>query len=127
MRTTAMDTLTLFDAVREIGETAAEACAAKAERQGWDARAAAAFILGYLEEHGPTPGEKLVDECSKFHRPHDGRTFGDVFVCRPHDGRAFGAVFRRLKRAKLIEVCGTAPRLKGHGTAGGLVWKLTRE
>lgn len=102
---------TLFDLARSAGTTAAERCADKAERQGWDAQAAGDFILAALEANGPTSGEALVDACSA--------------VNPPHDGRAFGAVFTRLKRAGLIEVCGTTARLKGHGTAGGLLWRLS--
>jgi hypothetical protein len=33
-------------------------------------------------------------------------------------------VFLALSRRKLIEKCGHALRAKGHGTAGGLVWRL---
>jgi hypothetical protein len=118
--------LTLFDpdepdpppppdpaAARAAGEAAADACAANAARRGWDARAAGEFILAWLRRHGPTAGEVLVTEASRVHRPHDGR--------------AFGAVIAGLSRRKLIEVCGHAPRAKGHGTAGGLVWKLTQK
>lgn len=102
---------TLFDEVREIGTTAAEACADKAERQGWDSEAAGRFILAYLAQHGETAGEVLVSECKRENAPHDDR--------------AFGAVFGRLRRAGLIYTCRFVMRTKGHGTAGGRVWKLT--
>lgn len=105
----------LFDiaAAAEAGQQAAEACAASAERQGWDREAAAAFLLDWLARHGPTPGEVLVSEASRLHPPHDGR--------------AFGAVFLRLKRQGLIVDCGHARRAKGHNTHGGLIWRLVEE
>lgn len=104
-----MSTPSLFDAL-DAGQTAAESCAANAEGQGWDRFAAGEFIIDWLRTHGPTSGEELVTRTTA--------------VYHPHDARAFGAVFLRLKRAKLIETCGTTRRLKGHGTHGGLLWRL---
>lgn len=96
----------------EVGRQAAERCAGTAERGGWDRGAAMAFVLAYLARHGPTPGEVLVTEASRAYPPHDAR--------------AFGAVFMTLSRRRLIEKCGTCVRAKGHGTAGGIVWRLAR-
>lgn len=104
-----MDLFDWHDA-RQAGEEAGEACKEKAESQGWDSEAATAFILAYLRQHGPTPGEVLVTETSR--------------VYAPHDARAFGPIFSKLKRRGLIEDCGHARRTKGHGTAGGIIWVL---
>lgn len=41
---------------------------------------------------------------------------------RPPDDRAFGAVFSKAIRLGWIEPVGFAPRVKGHGTAGGRVY-----
>lgn len=109
---------TLFDPdddslchARALGEAAGAACEANAVRQGWNAKQAEAFILAYLREHGATAGEVLVTEASRDNPPHDGR--------------AFGPIFARLRKRGVIEVCGSVPRTKGRGTAGGLVWRLT--
>ena len=59
----------------------------------------------------------------------DGRVRGEDLVngakvagIRPHDDRAFGAVFQKAVREGLIVPVGFAPRVKGHGTAGGRVY-----
>lgn len=111
-----MATPTLFDseavaAPIELGVACAERCADNAEARGWDREAAAAFVLAYLRDHGPTAGEVLVTEASRDNAPHDARAFGSVFL--------------RLSRAKLIEKCGHVPRTKGRGTSGGNIWRLT--
>ena len=41
---------------------------------------------------------------------------------RPADDRAFGSVFARAIKQGVIEPVGFAPRVKGHGTAGGRVY-----
>ena len=74
--------------------------------------AAATFIERYLVQHGPTAGEVLVNECKDAGiRPPNGM-----------DDRAFGPVFLRLSMRKVIRVCGSVPRLKGHAMGGGNVW-----
>ncbi len=45
---------------------------------------------------------------------------------RPPDDRAFGPVFAKAIRQGLIEPIGFAPRVKGHGTAGGRVYARGR-
>ncbi len=40
------------------------------------------------------------------------------------DDRAFGPVYLRLAHSQRIRQCGTATRLKGHGTAGARVWEI---
>ncbi len=44
----------------------------------------------------------------------------------PHDDRAFGQVYAGLSREKLIVKCGCCDRIKGHGTAGGVIWRVVR-
>jgi hypothetical protein len=76
--------------------------------------AACAIVLEHLTLNGPTTAEALTNECKRR---------GAV----PHDDRAFGPVYRRLLGRRQIEPCGTAIRTKGHGTAGGRIWKLTSQ
>ena len=49
---------------------------------------------------------------------------GEAIGIRAHDSRAWGPVFGWLSRKKLIVKAGFCQRLKGHGTAGGIVWRL---
>lgn len=93
-----------------VGEQASIACSENAERQGWDAALAAAFILDWLRANGPTSGEVLVTEASRDNMPHDTR--------------AFGSIFAKLSRSKQIESCGMIPRLKGHGAPGCRIWRI---
>lgn len=74
--------------------------------------AAHTFIVNYLRDHGPTPGETLTDACLQS---------GII----PHDDRAFGAVYLVLSRSGIIRKVGLCPRRKGHATSGGNVWDLT--
>lgn len=97
---------------RDEGERQAEVCASKAERQGWDRKGAAQFVLDYLAKHGATAGEVIVTEGSKVHTPHDQRSWG--------------AVFLKLSRAGLIVKAGYTQRAHGHG-APGLVWELNHD
>ena len=71
---------------------------------------AADFMLGYLRDCGPTPGELLTDLCK-------------ARGMRPPDDRAFGSVFQMLARRKQIKQTGWCERRKGHGTGGGRVWE----
>lgn len=107
-----MEQPTLFNAALQTGQANAELCASNAEDRGWDSDSAAEFILDWLRANGPTPGEDLVSEATRRYRPHDAR--------------AFGAVFLRLQKQGLIEKCGFGRRRKGHGTHGGVVWRLKR-
>lgn len=88
------------------------AVAAKADRErDHFTEDACAFVLAYLREHGPTPGEQIVDACKA-----SGLT--------PADDRAFGPVFHRLSKQRAITVTGYVKRSKGNGTGGGNVWGL---
>lgn len=73
---------------------------------------AAAFIVAYLRQHGPTSGELVTDAA---------KAAGIV----PHDDRAFGSVYMRLSRAGQIVNAGYARRTKGHGTGGATIWRAT--
>jgi hypothetical protein len=102
----------LFDqsAVNAARDKAMTAVGEKAERARPSfAEAAQAFVLRYLREHGPTPGEVLTLKC---------KLAGIV----PHDDRAFGPVYFALSRRKQIVKVGEVRRERGHGTAGGTVW-----
>jgi hypothetical protein len=91
----------------------AAACTEKAERISvFDTAAAKAAILELLSDGRPRSGEELVDHCLRR---------GIV----PHDQRAFGSVFSRLAQAGAIEAVGFTERKKGHGTAGGRIWRAT--
>lgn len=72
---------------------------------------AKAFVVGYLQEHGPTSGEALTTACKA----------ANVV---PHDDRAFGPVYMQLARDGSIEKVGMVRRERGHGTAGGNLWAL---
>ena len=71
-----------------------------------------AFILTYLQENRPTPGEDVTDACK------------DAGIV-PHDDRAFGPVYMQLLRERAIESTGEKPRRKGHGAPGCRIWKAT--
>lgn len=94
------------DAIRRVAERAEE------NREGF-LDDASAFVLNYLQQHGPTAGEVLTVACKNA-------------GIKPHDDRAFGAVYLRLVRRGQIERVGTVRRERGHGTAGGNVWGLVR-
>lgn len=72
---------------------------------------ARAFVVSYLNTNGPASGEAITNAC---------RAAGIV----PHDDRAFGAVYKRLSQERRIVKCGYCPRTKGHGTSGGIVWRI---
>jgi len=97
---------------RAVGQAAAELAQQRAERKepGFSERAAKhiLFSLGHLRE---ASGEALTDLCKR-----DGIT--------PPDDRAFGSVYAQLVRKGLIRCVGFVSRAKGHGTAGGRVWRL---
>jgi hypothetical protein len=112
----AMESLPIFAQAKPsaVGHAAAEACAAKAERTtSFDADRARAAVLKVLADGQARSGEQLVDHCQRL---------GIV----PHDARAFGAVFLKLKRMGQIEEAGFVARTKGHGTAGGRLWRVTK-
>jgi hypothetical protein len=78
----------------------------------WFKENAQAFIIAYLRDHGPTPGEDLTDKCLQA---------GIIPGC---DLRAFGGVYLSLSKRRIIHKTGTCLRRKGHATSGGNVWGL---
>ena len=69
------------------------------------------FVIDYLREHGRSSGEDITDACI-------------AAGISPVDQRHFGPVFSSLSRAGKIVKDGSCPRRKGHGTSGGVIWKL---
>ena len=97
---------------RAEGERACRRAADRAERANAGFReAAAAFICGYLAQHGVSSGELITDACK-------------LSGIRAPDDRAMGPVYAALARAKKIEPAGFCARRKGHGSAGGRLWRL---
>lgn len=99
----------LVDAQRDQALEAVETAAERARRMF--AADAGAFVVRYLQVHGPTSAEVLTRQC---------RASGIV----PHDDRAFGPVYMRLARLNVIEKVGAVRRERGHGTSGGNIWRL---
>ena len=91
-------------ALEQVERNANEACS-------WFTTRAMSCVLDHLREYGNATGEQLTDACKK----------AGVL---PHNDKAFGAILARLSRSKRIEKVGFAPRTKGHGTAGGIVWGI---
>ena len=96
---------------RDRGHRLAKACQKAAEiRSDFDSEGASKFILGWLRAYGPTSGEDLTDAAQ-------------AHGYRPHDGRSFGGVFLRLINAKEVEILREdLPRRRGHGTSGGRLY-----
>lgn len=106
--------LDMLKVSRAAGEQAAQACTDKAEIvNGFDTHGARRRVLELLAQLGPMSGEHLVERLKK-----------EGF--RGHDDRCFGTVFGGLSKQSKIRVVSYCPRKRGHGTAGGRVWSLTR-
>jgi hypothetical protein len=97
---------------RAIGEAAMRCAIDRADRDepGFSERAKA-FVIQYLTERGTASGEDITDAC---------KAAGIV----PADDRAFGPVYSTLRRRSAIAFAGFCARRKGHGTAGGCLWRL---
>lgn len=68
------------------------------------------FIVNYVREHGPVPGEAVT-------------LAARVAGIKPsRDDRAFGAVYARALRDGAIKVVDSTHRIRGHGCAGGKVY-----
>jgi hypothetical protein len=97
---------------RAARDQAMTAVAARAEaQQPRFVEQAAVFVLAFLRQNGPTPGEMVSVAC---------KAAGIV----PHDDRAFGPVYFTLARRGLIQRVGQVRRQRGHGTTGGNVWAV---
>lgn len=100
----------LLATARKLGVEAGQACLDKAEQTDPDfGERAYAFIVDYVREHGPVPGEAVT-------------LAAVVAGIQPADQRAFGPVYARAIRAGDIEVVGATNRVRGHGTSGGRVY-----
>lgn len=103
---------TLFDYAQERDRVLAQV----AENAGETFQSAAKdFVLRYLEgrENQSAPGEEITDACKR-----EG-------IVPPRDDRAFGPVYQSLAREGRIKRMGYCLRKKGHGTAGGIIWRLS--
>jgi hypothetical protein len=69
------------------------------------------FVLDYLRFFGPKSGEDITDAAIKA---------GIV----PTDLRAFGPIYMGLARSGRIVKDGYCQRRRGHGTSGGVIWRL---
>lgn len=103
--------MTLDEARRAGDQAMADAADNADEWMNGFRQKAREFVVNYLRQQGPTSGEAITNAC---------REAGIV----PHDDRAFGHVYRALSAARVIIKCGYCPRTKGHGTSGGIVWRL---
>ena len=103
-----------MSAAHSLGAIGMQRATDHAERDepGFSGRAQA-FILAYLAKHGTSSGELLTDACK-------------LAGIRPSDDRAFGPVYRALSVRGQIVFAGYCPRAKGHGTAGGRLWRAAR-
>ena len=106
------ETQLTLDQARARGEAAMSQVEVNAEEffQRFSERAQV-FVLEYLSRQGPSSGEAITNAC---------RAAGVV----PHDDRAFGPVYQKLSKARRIVKCGYCPRTKGHGTNGGIIWRV---
>jgi hypothetical protein len=97
---------------RQMGERGACLARDKAERAdpAFSERAKA-FVLSYLKANGVSSGELITDAAK-------------LAGIKPPDDRAFGAVYGSLSRKGQIVCAGYCARVKGHGTAGGRLWRL---
>ena len=97
---------------RALGEAGMLMAQEHAERgnPGFSERARA-FVLQYLRLHGASSGEDITDACK-------------AAGIAPEEDRAFGPIYSSLSRSGQIECTGFCERRKGHGTAGGRIWRL---
>jgi hypothetical protein len=103
-----------IDQAIAAGEQAMQSCTDKAEELGFDTKAAREFVLHYLQMHGSTAGEDLVDAAERTGRP-------DLIA---HDARAWGGVFASLSGRRIHCLRSDLPRKRGHGTSGGKLWAI---
>lgn len=72
------------------------------------------FIVEYLSKNGASSSEDITDACKA----------ADI---KPEkDDRAFGPEYMALARNGTICKVGACQRRKGHATAGGNIWELTK-
>ena len=109
-----MENSITLEQARALGEAGMAQAQDHAERDepGFSQRAQA-FVLQYLRSRGACSSEDITDACKQA---------GIV----PDEDRAFGGIYATLRRRKMIEFAGYCERRKGHGTAGGRLWRIAR-
>lgn len=105
--------ITRVRSARKLGEAAAQAAVDRAEQKDptFPARAYEHIRTTML---AAAPDARLLGE--------DIVNAAKVAGIRPPDDRAFGAIFAKAIREGVIVPVDFAPRVKGHGTAGGRVY-----
>lgn len=98
---------------RKLGEEAANKAAERADQ---DAPGFSEHALEHIRKTmlAAAPDAQL--------RGEDIVNSAKVAGIRPPDDRAFGSIFSKAIRLGFIVPVGFAPRVKGHGTAGGRVY-----
>jgi len=96
---------------RRLGSEAGDRAAHKAERADPEFRARALqFIVAYIRQQGEARGE-------------DATNAAVLAGIEPPDARAFGPVYQTAIRQGLIRVVGYVPRVRGHGSMGGKLYR----
>ncbi|MDH4417681.1 MAG: hypothetical protein QE485_10685 [Acidovorax sp.] len=105
--------ITRVRSARKLGAEAAKKAADRADQDapGFSERALEHIRVTML---AAAPGAQL--------RGEDIVNAAKVAGIRPPDDRAFGSIFSKAIRLGFIEPVGFAPRVKGHGTAGGRLY-----
>lgn len=105
--------ITRVRSARKLGAEAAQKAADRADSEG------PGFSERALEHIRQTMSRAAPDERI---RGEDIVNLAKVAGIRPPDDRAFGSIFAKAIRDGIIKPVGFAPRVKGHGTAGGRVY-----
>lgn len=97
---------------RRLGAEAGKNCFELAETKDKSfGKRAYEFIVDYItKQPEPVPGESVTLAC---------RRAGIA----PHDDRAFGPVYAKAIKNGDIRVVGSCQRVRGHGTAGGRLYR----
>jgi len=96
---------------RRLGDEAGNRCADKAEAADPAFRQRALdFIVGYVRQQGEARGE-------------DATNAAILAGIKPDDARAFGPVYKAAIKQGLIRVVGYVPRVRGHGSMGGKLYR----
>ncbi|MDM0024103.1 hypothetical protein [Variovorax saccharolyticus] len=96
---------------RRLGDEAGNRCADKAEAKDPAFRQRALdFIVAYVRQQGEVRGEDVT---------HAAVLAG----IKPDDARAFGPIYKAAIKQGLIRVVGYVPRVRGHGSMGGKLYR----
>lgn len=90
---------------------------------------AMAKVADHAETHSPDFAEQAQRMVISLLAAGEASSEALTMACKdrglvPHDDRAFGPVYCSLSKRGLIVKAGSCPRSRGHGTSGGIVWKL---